>query len=309
MRNIFILILTILALNINAQDDYGKLNLTDYKKSWLRQDKRNFKNLIKFIDEKKFDNLVDIEKIKNLYKSRPAAIDSLDFGVKRFNFRLYGGYTTYYLTVCVLQNKIISFNFFLHREDYEILNLISQKDTAVKNGIHKLKEQWQTHKTYEGDCYTFNYENPENFKNYKKSFEAEFGELQNIEFNDSLTKKLYFYMINPISNYNYNSDLGLIIDTFSIKNWYSIEEIDIVKNVIKGYNPIGRVLAVEKLLILAQNKKYELTAEDFKNIKIIINSDIFIVWDKGHIGNYLKIKNFFKENTKLVELLKSNGIN
>lgn len=309
MRNIFILILTILALNINAQDDYSKLNLTNYKKSWLRQDKRNFKNLMKFIGEKKFDDLTDIEKIKNMYKSRPDAIDSLGFGVKRYHFSLNGGYTSYYFTVCALNNKIISFNIFLHQEHYDVLNLISQKDTTVKNGVHKLKEQWQTHKTFDGDCYTLNYENPENFKNYKKSVEAEFGELQNIQFNDSLTKKLYFYMINPISNYIYNSGFGLIIDTFSIQNWYDIDKIDIIKNVIKGYNPIGRVLAIEKLLMLAKDNKYVLTAEDFKNIKTIINSDIFIAWQRGHIGNYLTIKNFFKENTKLAELLKSNGIN
>ena len=309
MKYVSILFLIFNSFNINAQYDFLKTDLTDLNKRSLKADKRNFKILMKFIDENKFDEISNIEKIKNIWHSKSNDTDSLEFGVKRFNFQLVGGYTAYFFTVCTLENKIISFKIFLHRKGYDILDFLAQKDTTIKIGVNKLLKQWQIHKTPEGNCYTFNIENKIYFEKYKNSVETKFGKLQNLEFSDSLTKKLYLYMINPINHYSYNEELGLITDTFRIEDWEKLNRIDIVKNVLIGYNPIGRVLATEKLLTFAQNKQYELTQEDIIIIKKIINSDIKIEWYRGHVGYVDTIKNFFKKNSILSELLKSNGIN
>ena len=309
MKYVSILFLIFNSFNINAQYDFLKTDLNNLNKRWLKADKRNFKILMKFIDENKFDEISNIEKIKNIWHPKVNYTDSLEFGMKRFNFQLGGGHTTYYFTVCALEKKIISFYIFLYREDYDILDFLAQKDTIIKNSINKLLKQWQIHKTPEGNCYTFNIENKNYFEKYKNSVETEFGKLQNLDFFDSLTKKLYLYMINPINHYSYNEELGLMIDTFRMKDWEKLNRIDIVKNVLIGYNPIGRVLATEKLLTFAQNKQYELTQEDIIIIKKIINSDIKIEWYRGHVGYVDTIKNFFKKNSILSELLKSNGIN
>jgi hypothetical protein len=69
MKNILFIFLLSISFNINAQDeDYWKTDLVNLKKRWLRIDKQNFKNLMKFIDENKFDEVFKIENIKNVYR-------------------------------------------------------------------------------------------------------------------------------------------------------------------------------------------------------------------------------------------------
>lgn len=303
MKSITLLIFCFLTLILNAQiDEFRMFDLTKLKKHKLKIDSRNFKSLMKYIKANDFNSFnqfrKNVKEIKKYYEE-----DSLGFNAKRYSLIQNGWYTSSSLTLSTFENRIQSFNIFIDWESYEILKVISQKDTTIKKDIDKY---WRKNKGPFGIYLTLNYENDTLLNKYKNTIEKEFGQLNKIN-TDSFTQKLVQFLINPLSEYGYDCDFLTALDTFSITHWERLTEITIIKNVLKGYNPIGRVLAVEKILTLSKDKLYILTQEDVILIKKVIYSDIEIGWCRGDLGGKESIKDLFKEY-KLRELLRVNNI-
>jgi hypothetical protein len=295
------------SMYLNGQGYHGLSDFepTEVKKYKYKKNIKNFKNLTNYIKEKKFDNLDDlINRVKNAVIDKKH--DTLEFGVIRYNIWQRGGYRSNNIKLCTFENRILSFEIIIGWDHLDLLQFVSKKDSSLIGLIDNywVKEEIFTHEDY----LTFEYENPILMKKYKKIVEKELGVLKEI-ITDSLTQKIYLSMINPLKDYDYNyyGFSKITKESYQDSTWHKLGNIDIIKNVMKGYNYVGRIFAVEKLLTLSKNNQYTLTEEDRVLIKKISQMNIKIVWwEGGDLGRAGTIKELF-EKKKLSELMKANG--
>jgi hypothetical protein len=307
MKYITIVFFLIFSISANGQEYRGlsDFDSTELKKRRYKKDVQNFKSLTNYIKEKKFSNLDDlIKRVKNTVVDKKR--DTLEFGVIRYNIWQRGGYSSNNIVVCTFENQILSFEIMTSLDYLDLLQFVSKKDSSLNILIDNywVIEEIFTHEDY----LTFEYENPILMKKYKKIVEKELGVHKEIK-TDSLTQKIYLSIINPLKDYDYNyyGFTTITKESYKDSTWHKLNNIDIIKNVMKGYNYVGRIFAVEKLLTLSKNNTYTLTEEDRILIKKISQMNLKIVWwEGGHVGRFGTIKELF-EKEKLSELMKANG--
>jgi hypothetical protein len=267
-------------------------------------DIKKFKNLTNYIKQKKFENLSVL--MKDVKRAAIDERDTLDFGIIRYEIVQPGWYDSYRISLCTFENQIVSFRIVVYWDGLDLLQYVSKKDTSLISLIDNywVKREIFTHEDY----LTFEFENPVLTAKHKKLVENELGKIKNVT-TDSITQKMYQFMTNPLNKYRYNfSGFNSNLITYEDDStWIRLDNIDIIKNVLKSYNHVGRVYAVEKLLNLSKNNHYTLTDEDRILIKKTSQLNLKINWYYGGCLEYSgAVKKLFKEK-HFLELMKING--
>jgi len=109
------------------------------------------------------------------------------------------------------------------------------------------------------------------FLAYKSAVSAELGEMKRAEVPDEL-KKAFDYLTSPIENWGVGSREGEI----AIDALVNANRIDLIENILRGFNPGGRVYAALALLKLNKGNQLVLSADTVGTIEKVSNLDISI---------------------------------
>ena len=93
----------------------------------------------------------------------------------------------------------------------------------------------------------------------------------------------------------------------AIDNLVELKDFESIKTVLDGQNNVGKIYAIEALLVLASKKIYILTEHDKVKIADIINQDYLIATCEGCLHYAIKTIDLFNEK-EYSKLLRNNGI-
>ena len=185
--------------------------------------------------------------------------DELGFGATTFDIARGNGYTTLYVEGFAFRGSI----------------------GFYKVGIRASAEQWPGlrelivdlwkqnggptyHETGTGLVHTQT--NDEVFLAYKSSVVSELGEMKTADVPEEL-KKSFDYLTSPIGVWAIGDRHGKI----AIDALVNAKRVDLIENVLKGFNPRGRVYAALALLRLSKDNRLVLSSDMISTIAKVIN--------------------------------------
>ena len=245
---------------------------------WIQKDKRNFKNLTKFISQKDFT----INNFKSQIKSLSIDNENQIWKKSRkIQAVQYGGLISNWITIATYDDKIFSIEIVISGEDAEVMKRLAKRNRKINL---ELKKNWKYSKEIDLDKNII-----ESFKyvfideKIKSQFENEIakdlGQINEIEINDDL-KESYEILIDPMKNYDYGYSCyyGAIKPDGrkAIEKILEAKRFDLLKNIIRGFNPEGRAYGIEAFFIAYSKNKYIISKEDEDCIKKILKSNISI---------------------------------
>jgi hypothetical protein len=118
------------------------------------------------------------------------------------------------------------------------------------------------------------------FLAYRSAVSAELGEMKRVEVTDEL-KKAFDYLTLPLENWGIGGTEG----DMAIHALVNANRIDLIENVLRGFNPGGRVYAALALLKLSKANQCVLSADTVGTIAKVSNLDISITTGSGCIIN------------------------
>ena len=295
MKKIILIITILFPLFLNSQND--SLN-----KRWIRLDKSNLLKMTDIIKSKDTDLKNIKKKIKKLYISH---IKNIGFGASYYGLDLYGGYTSVSMTICTFNDETFYMGFSYSSDDIEFLEQLAQKDTIISNVIRKY---WKKSDVFDGFIYDksldYKFINDSLYLLFKQKVSKELGYPEEIKM-DLLTSKFYESFFLPYFKYpfefnNYNRRY------LEIRR-LAIENPSLIYNIIKGYNPEGRIYGIKILLEMSSDKKIILEKKDVELIIKVLKLEIPIRTKSGDIISSVDSYDLFK-NKELKELLSKNQI-
>lgn len=264
-----LLLLLVSGHSLPAQDNQP------LKKEWLARDIEALTILPKLtpLENQTFEG---IQEILGLHKYRDE--DDLGFGARTFSFSKGNGYTNLIFTGFVFNGKIGS---------YRIAVYSTSSWPRIRQFIIEAWKQNSELRFEEGDYgMSFSRESPEMFQTYKNAVSAELGEMESLTVPADL-RDSYESLISPLNN----SVVGKGCCGYAcvipqgkraIDEIVKANRIDLIGNILKGYNPGGRVYAAQAMLEL--EKQGVVLSIDAQNaIKKIRNLDISIETCSGCI--------------------------
>lgn len=120
------------------------------------------------------------------------------------------------------------------------------------------------------------------FLRYKSAVSAELGEMTRAEIPDEL-KEFFDYLTSPIAN----RALGDRTGEAAMNALVHAKRVDLIENVLKGFNPSGRVYAAAVLLKLSRNGQLVLSSDTIGTIAKVSNLTISITIVSGCIVSCL----------------------
>ncbi|HKY30458.1 MAG TPA: hypothetical protein VJM12_21180 [Pyrinomonadaceae bacterium] len=116
---------------------------------------------------------------------------------------------------------------------------------------------------------------------YKSSVSSQLGEMKRAEVSDEL-KKAFDYLTSPIANTAIGDPDGEI----AIDGLIQAKRVDLIENVLRGFNPSGRVYAALALLQLSRDNQLVLSPDTIGTIAKIRNLNISIMRVRGCLISY-----------------------
>lgn len=282
MRKIFGLFVTILLfVQIISAQKQEKL-----EKKWLVSDINNLK-LIPRLLSPEIQTKETLEKVFG----RKSKEYPVEFGAKTWGNGKAGGYTSFTVSVYTYKDSIMS---------YKISASTSQDSwKLIKSHIVEAWNQYAQIPFQENDKGIFyEYKNDSVFQEYKNSISNEVGYMKDVEVPAEL-KDEYEYLIAPFNHIQVSSrGCGYSGTTLKsremIDSFIKAGRVDLIENILKGFNHGGRVYAVIALLEM-KKKGIKLTSEVEETIKKVINLDIKVMSCKGCIGYPTTVKELLQE--------------
>jgi hypothetical protein len=114
------------------------------------------------------------------------------------------------------------------------------------------------------------------FLSYRSAVTAALGEMKSVEIPDDL-RTSFDYLTSPIENRAIGDTNGEI----AIAALLNASRVDLIENVLKGFNPSGRVYAALALLKLGKKNELVLSADTISTIAKISNLNIPITTVRG----------------------------
>jgi hypothetical protein len=273
---------------------------------WLNEDKTNFINLMDVLisDNKEINYFQD--ELKNI---GVRAKQEIGFGAKKYEFAQSGGYISNWINICTLNDSIFYCKVAITSDDVEKMEILAERDSLIS----KLLRNWnrKSFKQNGGLFESFDYEyiNNDLYQAFTDSVAKELGELNNTSIDYTVLND-YQTLTSPFENFDFG--YACYIEGAPPIGRTAIENIKLsnpilVKRVIRGYCPEGRIYGVEALLELAEQEKLDLTYSDKKIIKKVLNLKIPINRCQGCMVSSVFAKDLFNEK-ELKELLVKNGI-
>ena len=278
-------------------------NSNKMNESWLLEDKESIINLLKSIQiiEKgivpffKGLEYLDVREERNILH-------------KTFQYEATqgGGYVSFWIKVAAFKDKIAIINIESYVNDNDYLNIVLQRD-------NNLKQLFEKYFHYNGGYekkYIYKYTNKELYAEMKTEFAEEFGGYKEVEAISKYSED-YELLLSPLNIL----DFGEICYESAVKPNGRIasdklmdnNKTDLLNNILRGYNPEGRLYAMQALLILANKKKYTLGKSDVDVINKILKQKIDIKICNGCMVSKEKIHNVL-DVFKLKELLLENEV-
>ena len=229
---------------------------------------------------------IENQNIEKLKKQLPAEWyveedKNLGFGANRFRFGKGYGYSSVYVDLLTFNNQIAYYNIGVigsFREWNKYRDRIIK--AWIENGGPAFIENGYE-MTYEKE-----FENV--FNSYYLKVAQELGELKTVNIPAEL-KESYEYLISPLNNSYIGEGIcglgGPILEgKTSIDVLIKANRIDLIENVLKGYNPGGRIFAAITLLRI-EKKGTVLNPELKKTLNKVIALDIPVSTCSGCIVN------------------------
>ena len=209
--------------------------------------------------------------------------EDLGFGASTFDIAKGHGYTTLYVEGFVFRGRI----------------------GFYKVGIRASRESWPRIRERISDLWKQNHgpsfdeddtglvhteTNDDVFLGYKSSVSAELGEMKGAEIPDEL-KKSFDYLTSPIEVRAIGGTDGEI----AIDALVNANRVDLIENVLKGFNPSGRVYAALALLKLSNWNELVLSPDMISTIAKVSNLDITIRTVRGCLVSSRTAKEILSE--------------
>ena len=128
------------------------------------------------------------------------------------------------------------------------------------------------------------------FTGYRSAVSAELGEMKRVDIPDDL-KKSFDYLTSPIENRAIGDTDGEIAIDALVK----AERVDLIENVLRGFNPSGRVYAALALLKLSKETQLVLSADTVSTIAKVSNLNISIRTVRGCLVSALTASEILSE--------------
>lgn len=234
----------------------------------------------------------DVEKLFNAFQHKNASWSdksSLGFGAERIKLSMGLGYTTVYIDYLTFKDRIVH---------YKIGADVSA-DTWKTHG-QKVMRAWKDNGGPNFEVKDSEMIFEKDFSNawtaYYSEISRELGDIKSVEIPQELEAD-YKLLTDPFENSNISfvacSDGKPAIDSLE-----DTKRIDLIENVLRSYNPGGRIYAAISLLRMAQ-KGHRLTAATKQSIDKVMNSDASVTTCWGDTGiSGLKAKDVIPEYVK-----------
>ena len=209
---------------------------------WVQSDVENTR-LISKIMPVEHQSVEDIATI--LGANTGIDVEDLGFGAKRINIGKGAGYTSLNLDIFTFNNTIAWYK----------MSVYGDFKSYPKIGA-LMKTVWQENggPAYQEDEYGIFCEQQFDsvFQAYKSAVAGQLGELQSVKIPSELNE-YYQHLISPMVNSNIGEGVcgyggGPIPGKTAIDVLVKANRIDLIENVLRGYNPGGRIYAVLALL-------------------------------------------------------------
>lgn len=270
------LLFTILILGFKTYDLFAQEEL---RQDWIKLDSVIYRNLINTLAS---DNLSkDKDSFFKNFKKLNIDKKDLGFGLTLFECVQYGGYATARFEILVYENQIIKYKIGYDDDDTRIVDYLLKKDNSLKLKTAKLKNS--------DSPYEYNFIDSLKYQSFQKRVAENLGELRlKIDTTNRDFQSNFTILTEPTIEYAFGSSCGFGgVDPIGRKaiNYFASfkNNADIFRELIKGYNPEGRIYAIEALLNLAMNKKIVLSKEDKQVIKKVLSLKIPIYECSGCI--------------------------
>lgn len=246
---------------------------------WVKLDKENFNNILSLLN--KPNTLKDKDQfLKSIIKLDIRETKDLGFGLTYHECAQYGGYVTTWISILSFENAVIQYDMRYSEDDFKIIDYLIKQDSTLKSQISFVVDTLEP--------YSFYYQDKLAFDKFKTNIASKLGPIKlsadNSDQNFSLN---YSILTNPINSYDYGTycyESGSEPAGRKAINYFiSSNNTAAIREIMKGYNPEGRLYAIEALLTAAKEKKTTLTNEDKVLIKNILALNIPISTCSGCI--------------------------
>lgn len=195
--------------------------------------------------------------------------EDLGFGASAFDIAKGHGYTTLYVEGFVFRGNIGSYK----------LGIRSSRErwSRIREHIIDLWRQNRGPDFNESDDGLVHTETSDDvFLRYKSAVTAELGDMKGAEIPDEL-KKSFDYLTSPIANRAIGDTDGEI----AIDVLVQAQRVDLIENVLRGFNPSGRVYAALVLLKLSKENELVLSPNTISTIAKVSDLNISIRTIRG----------------------------
>jgi hypothetical protein len=271
---------------------------------WLKKDISIIQNLIFAVKNNEWNYKVFSEKL-NIINPKFSS-DIVEDYLKIENEIYNGGHISFWSNICILEGEIFYFSAELDESEYDILDSVTKLDSSIQIFI---KDNFLCHKINKNETfYSFEYLNSSLFELFKSRINSKLGSLQDVKI-DTAAQKYYDLLMNPFEKLTVGNRCGAF--GRNPKGRYAIEYIknnnsELLMNILKGYNPEGRIYAVAAIKDLSKHRKIKLQKIEKETIKKIINLDIPIRSCNGCLIGTSKAKKLVKKMS-FKRLLKINN--
>ncbi|TRX03228.1 hypothetical protein [Flavobacterium gawalongense] len=260
MRQIILILIILFKITFSFGQE-EKLNL-----DWVKLDSIAYNNILRVIRDPSLLKNKD-KFVRSIIPFHIRETKDLGFGLTYIECAQYGGYVTASIKILSFENEIIQYEISYSDKDYKIIESIFKKNNVLKKKT--------SHGTDKCKPHTFCFQNHVLFDKFKGNVSKELGKINlNINTINSDSQYYYNYLINPINSYIFGtfcSDGDFELEgRKAINHFISKNDFTTIKEIIKGYNPEGRIYAVEALLNFVKEGKTTLTKEEKFAIQKII---------------------------------------
>ena len=234
-----------------------------FQEELIRKDQKIIHDLNHWFDLK--DKPVSL--ILHRFQADQTEISGLGFGLTRIEFTKYGGYTSCYINLLIFQDQISTLK-------YDCYNSGEYRRRVKK----RLRSLWKFPLHRGPGFFNHTHRNEELFARQTRYLNSITGGFSLPGAKDRLNKS-YRYLISPFNTitfgYSCFHDGGKPQGRQAMLDLLDRNKISLLQNVLRSPNPVGRLYALEALLIL-DKKGYALEATDREQIEMILESEIQI---------------------------------
>lgn len=244
--------------------------------AWLQNDLAGVKFLIRLMPIESH-SIAELRKRFETVTENTSWFDdsNLGFGARRVKLNMVLGYTTIYIDFLVFRNTVIH---------YKIGADVSEKAFNTKHG-DDIKRAWKENGApdfkLEKTELTFEKDFPQARKTYYTEVGKELGAMKVLDMPRNLDP-YYKLLTDPFEN----SEISFVACSDGKPAIDALEDarrVDLIENVLRGYNPGGRIYAAISLLRM-QREGRRLTPGTKKAIAKVLRSDASVTTCWGDTG-------------------------